>query len=358
MTTLDVLQKKLDAAIARNKDGAFSAFQKMSEERNLLSDFIVPPKKMEFFFDSNELKMKFHDLSGFRVHQNALGQIAQRNNIPISYLKSLSHSSDEWRHYLAEEILNTHTNNTSRERMLIRAVGSEVRGILSDRYRRFDSMKIFESFLQASVNHGAILYNAFHAPTRTFIEVILPEIFTIPTEKNKDIHIAWGVQIKNSDFGNGALDVKAIMIQVVCTNGMTFSKILHAVHLGSELPDNIELSEKTIRLDTERSISFINDATSGLFKREFIETNLNKVIDASNKEVDLKEEVKKLPKIGLLLGEAEDVEKILLANREDDGVIGEPTLWKFAQAVGAVARDAEPERSRDLMDIAGKMIFG
>ena len=54
--------------------------------------------------------------------------------------------------------------------------------------------------------------------------------------------------------------------------------------------------------------------------------------------------------------EGKGVEKLLMANRPDDGITGESTLWKLVQGITAHSRELEPRRSRDLQEIAGDLM--
>ena len=54
--------------------------------------------------------------------------------------------------------------------------------------------------------------------------------------------------------------------------------------------------------------------------------------------------------------EAKGVEKILMANKPDDGVTGESTLWKLVQGITAHSRELEPRRQRYLQEIAGNLM--
>lgn len=49
-------------------------------------------------------------------------------------------------------------------------------------------------------------------------------------------------------------------------------------------------------------------------------------------------------------------ERVLMANKIDDGVTGESTLWKLVQGITAHSRELEPRRQRDLQEIAGDLM--
>lgn len=77
---------------------------------------------------------------------------------------------------------------------------------------------------------------------------------------------------------------------------------------------------------------------------------------ASAMEVDMEKELKSLQKGKMSKDEVKGVEKLLMANRPDDGITGESTLWKLVQGITAHSRELEPRRARDLQEIAGDLM--
>ena len=259
---------------------------------------------------------------------------------------------------MAVKIVNEHSSNIDRSRLLIRSVNHEIRGILSDSYRRLNTGAIFTAFMLSVQENNSFIIDAHNGRTRNFLEVIKPKIFPIQTPNNGLIFMSLGAQIRNSDFGHGALSISFVEMQPVCLNGMVTEKILKEVHLGGRLPDDIVLSENTYKKDTETMASLVSDAMRNLFHDDFISERIRKIEKASGIEIDIQREVRELPKLGMRIEEAEKCEKVLMENNPGDGIQGGNTLWKLAQTIGVVARDeSDPERSRDLQEIAGKVMM-
>ena len=104
-------------------------------------------------------------------------------------------------------------------------------------------------------------------------------------------------------------------------------------------------------------MSAVRDLTKGLFSRDNLQQKAYEIQGASEIEVDLEKEVKKLTSTGgLLKAEGQEVEKLLMKNDPNDGVQGGATLWKLTQAITAHARDLSPERSRELHEISGHLL--
>jgi hypothetical protein len=60
--------------------------------------------------------------------------------------------------------------------------------------------------------------------------------------------------------------------------------------------------------------------------------------------------------MGVLKDEVDEIGSLLMANRIEDGLQGEATMWKFVQSVSAIGRDKSPLRNREIQDIAGKLL--
>jgi hypothetical protein len=362
-----ILQEKLTRRIESGRISAEPYLKQIEQTGKLINDFILPlgqNKLISFLPDKeNHSKIEMHLSNGhekiFGIHKHAVVQVADKLDVNSTYIKDLISVKEPWRIDLAAHVLEQHSINTPRKRVLVREVGGEVRGFLSDQFRRLDSNLIFGAFLSASSNTGAIVCSAYADATRYWIEVLFPQTFSVPTNKNGIITLAYGMRIGTSDFGDGALELRAFMIQVVCFNGMVRDSIIRAVHLGQQIPDNIRLSDKTYLLDSKTQASFVTDAVKQLMNKDSIMQQAVQIQQASDIVVDLDKEFKQLQKInrsGLSKTEVESLKKIITNNRTEDGVQGENTLWKLAQGVGAVARDTEDNRrKRELEQISGEL---
>jgi hypothetical protein len=85
--------------------------------------------------------------------------------------------------------------------------------------------------------------------------MVLPRIFE-PLDRE---FVVFGGEWSNSDVGNGVHSFRTFALRVVCLNGMTREKVLKQVHLGTQLHEDLELSERTYRLDTATSVSALRD---------------------------------------------------------------------------------------------------
>lgn len=359
-----VVINKVQRMIDGKAVGVQATMSRLIEEGKIAQDYIAPigvnlkAKEHEpviTFSGENRLMMNMPD-GQFSLHDNAIAQLADRMGIPQRYLRSLA-SGEPWAVMLAAHVLNQHSDWTQRSRVLVRTVGHQVRGVLSDSYRRLNSVEILTAFVQEASAQGAVISDAYMNDTKVWAETILPTPITVPTKNNGEVIIFAGARFSTSDYGNGSVDMRAFMLNGACLNGMVRESVMKQIHLGSKLPDNLALSQQTYELDTKTTVSAVQDLTRGLFSADTIKRKAYEIQGASEMEVDFDHELKRLTGNGWLLKqEGKEVEKILMRNNPEDGVQGGATLWKLTQAITAHARELSPERSRELHEISGELL--
>ncbi len=361
----EVVMNKVQKMIDGKAVGVQATMERLINEGKIAQDFIAPigvnlkvnDHAPVITFDGQGSKLAMNMPTGqFSLHDNAIAQLADRMGVPQRYLRTLA-SGEAWSRQLAAHLLNEHSGWTQRTRVLVRTVGQQVRGVLSDSYRRLNSVEILTAFVQEAAGQGAVISDAYMNDTKVWAETILPQPLVIPTAKNGDVVIFAGARFSTSDYGDGAVDMRAFLLNGACLNGMVRESVMKQVHLGSKLPDNLALSQQTYELDTKTTVSAVKDLTRGLFSKDNLMQKAYEIQGASEMDVDLEREVKKLTKEGWLLkSEGQEVEKLLMKNDPEDGVQGGATLWKLTQAITAHARELSPERSRELHELSGHLL--
>lgn len=359
-----VVINKVERMIEGKQQGVRATITRLLEEGKIAQDFVAPigvnlrnkeHQPVISFQAQDRVQMNMPE-GNFNLHGNAISQISEKMGVPAKYLRELS-AGDTWQKQLCATILNEHSGWTNRTRVLIRAVGMEVRGVLSDSYRRLNAVDILTAFIKEARNRGAVVSDAYMNDTKVWCETILPTPIEIPTRKNGTVIIFAGARFSTSDYGNGSVDMRAFLLNGACLNGMVRESVMRQVHLGRCLPDSIDLSKKTYELDTRTTVSAVTDLTRGLYSRDNIMQKAIEIQGASEIDVDFDKELKGLVQRGALLkNEGREVEKLLMNNNPDDGVTGGATLWKLTQGITAFAREQEPERSRELHEISGQLM--
>jgi len=361
MSTLkEIAQNKLDAKFESGRVNAQKMIIQLQNELDQSRDFLAPFGRHEIgdggieFGSNGHLRMNFQGNS-MTVHNHAVTQLGAKLGIPTAYLNGLADGNQEKRD-LAAYILNSHRQwMDDDKRFLLRAVGDEVRGVLSNSYKRMDSKMVINSFLQEVRTSEAKIADAHFEPTRYWIEALIPYIIDIPTEKNGIISMAFGVRVSNSDFGDGALDIRSFMFQAVCTNGMVRESMMNKVHLGKRLGENIALSAETYMHESKMMASAVRDVTKLALDSNQIRANIKAIQVAADTNVNLEKEFLRMATRQVQKGEIVEIARILTQNDPEDGLNGEATLWKLCQGITAYARNVGGRRERELAQIAGEL---
>jgi len=356
-TLESVLQEKVSKRIELGKARAIKTLQQIQEDSAGLNDYHgYLGKGGNFSFHSNGVLKAVMGEENYSINSHAISQAGGRLGIPTKYIRELAQGT-KWERDLAANILNDHSENSKINKVLVRTVGDQVRGIVSERYKRLNTSGIYAQFLDATNRNSAVVIDAHLSETKSYLETMIPQMFKIETPNNGDVHVMFGARISNSDFGAGSLEVRTFMMQAVCLNGMVRESALKQKHLGSKISDDILSSQRTVDLDTEAQGSYVNDVVGTLLSKAGIKKQIESIQASSAKEMDMQGELKKLSK-SINKAEVSLVEKVLMENNPNDGIAGTGSAWKMSQAITAVARDTEDGmKRRDLEEIGGSYLI-
>jgi hypothetical protein len=300
-----------------------------------------------------ELRVSFGEKGELRgMHRHARRQLCDRLSIPNSYADDLCVAGEDsgWKRDLFGKMMREHLDHAG-ERYLMRTVEGQVRGVLSDKFRRLDGRPMLDAFVSACNSIGALPTEGVATDLRYSVRAIIPQIFEpIPGE-----FVVFGLSQTNSDFGAAGYSVSAFALRLVCLNGMVGENGIKQVHLGGRLPENIELSAETYRKDTATMVSATTDVVRALLAPAAIEKRINVIKAAAATEVNSAAMFKK---IGALLtkGEKEAVKQAY----EGDDVLMLPagqTAYRFSNALSWVANSVkDEERKLDLQAAAGAIV--
>lgn len=312
------------------------------------TDRIVPTKKIGFEPAEGGIVMTAGSDVSLVPSAYALGQVAAKAGVPADYMRKLA-AGDDWQRALAGDILTRHFHNGDAERALVRSVGGQMRGFLSDRFRRLDSRPLVDALAASAQKYGALPIDGVATETRVALKILIPQI----AEPMPGEFMVYGAEWSNSDYGNGTHSLRTFALRVVCLNGMTRENLMRQIHLGGRLDENITFSERTYALDTRASVSALSDVVRLALGPGAVD-RMNEVVRASHaktlSEAQLRAATKNLPK--------KTQESVVNAFKSED-VINLPagqTAWRGSNAVSWIARHTEDAEARlDLERLAGEM---
>ena len=345
---------KLQRLIDEGRNKATRVLEAVERERP--SDHLVRSSAIEFHRNvpGNGVDLVFGGESQ-ALHQNALRQACSKAGIPWTYARRLlDEENSGWgAALLAENLRELYAKQfgDSDTRFLLRSSNGEVRGFLSDRYRRLDSRPIVDSFGKACQEIGAVPVDGFFSDTKMAIKAMLPTLY----EPVQHEIIAFGVSLENSDYGNGALSLRVFALRLWCSNLAIADESIRAVHLGARLGEEFQWSDETHHLDTRRMASAVADVVQGQLSAARVNVFQDVIRQADAEKVSASQ-------VGAFLRKSlskADAERVAEAFRSADVENMPPgnTRWRMSNAISWVAgQTRDPESCLELQKLAGKAL--
>ena len=350
----------------RYQENAHAVIGEMLRDSQDLNDYLVNPRiATDIIYGQNKtgpglrvgLKIantgnEEDDYSDFKMTKNALSQFATKNKVPGAYLSDLS-TGEPWERNLAAIIMNNHSHNHNGKKVLIRTVRDEARAYLSTTYDRYRSVEVFQDFIKIAQENNAVISNAYYNDISAYVEALVIDPVIISGEE-----WLYGIQFRNSDFGGAALDMRLMLVKLICTNGMTRNSLLRKIHRGSEIESmNIKLSEDTIYHNTMTKKNLIKDFAAHIFNKDNILAEAKMFEAVGRIQIESEEVIKKLPPMGATKEDIEEIQKLLMNNAPHTGVVNGGNVLRVSNAVSYLANTVdEADRIANYKDISGKLI--
>ena len=145
---------KLESLIERGRSRAANVIDHVM--RHQPTDRLVRGDALQFRAADNlpEIPITLPDREQEKVdqtlHRNAIHQMAQTTDMPVKFIDSLQSPAEPWgRELLAHNLQTVFNCRFQKKRYLLRSLQQEVRGFLSDSYRRIDSRPVVEAYNSA-----------------------------------------------------------------------------------------------------------------------------------------------------------------------------------------------------------------
>lgn len=291
---------------------------------------------------------------GWMVNDYAHGQVSAKLDIPMRYYRRLRTD--------APGLLDTnvrHWFTQQPERRMFRTLDGKVRAFLSDRYKRRDNFDLIEAVwpdLQRLMDEAGLQFHvASLTDTNMYLRLVNP---TVQRAIRVGDVVQSGIEIKNSEVGNGQLEVSPFVWRLVCSNGMVMPRAISTRHVGRRITEddlNLQLySNETLRADDKAYFLKVRDVIRGTLTQARFDQIVQPLIDAIDgpKIFDPPSSVEHLGKtFDLTKGEQESVLRNLATG-------GDLSRWGTANAITAAAKSAESfDRLAELERIGGQVML-
>ena len=228
-----------------------------------------------------------------RYTRTAWRQVADRLRIPLQYLDRLTDMENPVGVQLAARSITDLAMADDRRamyRFVLTEEGHYLRAVLSDRYRAIDNDMALQAIVGGLTDNGLNLGDCEVTGDVTMdrlrlritvpaIELAVPELlgdYRMPysLRPGNPIHarpdadeqppVLWaGIEITNSETGQGAFSIAPRAVVAVCRNGLTKAVDFRRAHLGAVLEEGtIDWSEETQRRALDLITSQVRDAVA------------------------------------------------------------------------------------------------
>ena len=331
-------------------------------------DYVVDTRRMSFSSeDGQESFLTFdtedHDsVGGGPLNEYAHGQVSDRLKIPKKYYDRMRGE--------AAELLDTNVNHwfhNQPEPRMVRMLDGKVRAVLSNRYRRLDNIDLMNrAVLPELSKYGDDL--KFHVAAltddRLYIRAVLPSL-TAEIRHEPGNHtflrdggdvVQAGVQIRNSEVGNGKLEVAPFVWRLICRNGLVRADMsLGKYHVGREQEESAYAiyRDDTLQADDRAFWLKVRDAVGAALSDVTFGQIVAQMQEAATGEV-IADPVRTTERLAKQLDLTEDEGANFLAQLASGGDF---TQWGAVNAVTASAKSADTfERQAELETLAGALV--
>lgn len=329
---------------------AITALEKVPEDTIVKANYLdfITIDKDKMFLSTIGIDGEQHEPE-WAVHDHAWGQLCTKLEFPKAYGDRLR--GTDWGRQLLERNIIDNLRALDTKRFLLRAIDGQVRGFLSDRYRRLDGRPILDSVFGLANSLGAVVISATVSDTKSEIKFAFPAIL----EPVKDEPMMFWVSIRWSDFGDSKVEISLGVTRAWCTNFAKADTLYGQVHLGKQLPDTIEFSQETYAKDT----AFVVSATRDVFQDAFSEKRVHMLCERIKTAAETpapKDIGAALRRHGLTKAEVEACET--LYKLPDIEILPKgDTAWRFSNVISFMAKEAPPDRKLELEAIAGNVLI-
>ena len=351
------VRKRFEKSIYEGQHEAQRVLEQI--DREVPQDRVIKTSALKFIPTGNGVEVLVGGESQETIHDHALGQFCGRGKFNLKYGRQLEAMAVEdkgkdsdWARELMAHNLNElyQRGPASGKRYLMRSVDTQVRGWLSDRYRRLDCRPLLQAFHSLAIQQaGAVPMRGYALATKVAIRVVLPTVFEpIPNQP-----MLYGLEWHNSDFGHGTHSLRAFIHQPFCTNECTRDDVLREGHKGGRLSEDFAYSQKTYELDQMASESALKDTIKGLLAPAAVDSTMLLLKKAHDEKI----EPKKIPLMLKQLRKSEiEAVKEAFTSADIENLSPGQNRWRLSNAISFVATTTEDKyRALELERMSGKV---
>lgn len=331
-------------------------------------DFVITPNLMTMGVAENQIVVRLPKKDGdtemFGVNPTAHDQLSEFIDIPRNYYRRMQTN--------APALLTANVNrwlgdrsDEKKDTRLIRCLDGNVRGILSDRYRRLDNYDLAKVILPIISQHDFRVESCNISEKNMHLKVVSQTVKADVQPgnhtflKNGGDPLYFGMTFSNSEIGFGTLGIEEMLYRLVCRNGAISESMVNRRHVGSKVGAG-DGSWELFSNDTKRQ----SDRAFWMQVEDVVKACVSQAKDRFDKLI-VKVEGAQAQEVKSPTGAIELLqENYGVSEAEGNGILthltkgGDLSLWGLVNAVTAFAQDdsLSYERATDLERLGGKLL--
>jgi hypothetical protein len=275
--------------------------------------------------------------------------LAEKAKIPKPYYDRLISKP-----YLLAQNVNTWFKDDERK-FMVRTLDGNVRGLMSDSFRRLENIDAMQVVLPVLEKRGATIVSCEVTEKHLYLQAVSHKL---KAEIRKGDVVRAGSIISNSELGYGSVKVEPLVERCTCSNGMVVGQALRKYHVGRKNEFEGDLakffSSKTNELDDKVFWMKVRDVVAGAFDEAMFQANVDQLkqfAEVKIKPTEVEDAVELTAQVFTL---TEDEKSGVLSNIIKSNDL---TQWGLANAVTALAHDADNyERSIEVERFGGDVM--
>lgn len=260
--------------------------QELERQAATKRDFIANTSQLAVAENGTALQMALPDREPLVLDlgEHFRRQAASHYKVPQEYAERIRTSHPQ----LYARTLNTFFDKEPARRM-VRSLDGKARAFLSDRYRPLDNFQLAEAVLPVAMAQPQVrMESSQFTESRFYMKLVFPKI---ETEVKKGDVVQLGLNISNSEVGNGSLAVQVMVFRLVCLNGLIVPDMgqrrYHVGKRADETESAFEMyTDATKQLDDAAFFSKVRDTIKGVLNLPVLEKVVQKMRDATEQRIE------------------------------------------------------------------------
>lgn len=332
--------------------------KKIDSDAKLKRDFVVSAPKIQAYVADGNIELAFAlkdapatnaDYFAGKMTRTGHDQMSQYLNIPKAYYDRMMGDGNI-------DLLAKNTQwwlDRQSDRRMIRTLDGNVRGILSDRYRRLDNYDLLTAMLPILLEAAVNIVSCEVTDKKLYLKFMT---HNVEGEVKKGDLVSLGGIISNSEIGFGSLSIQPLILRKVCDNGLILNELAYKkYHVGRKS------QQETIDISYSDETNTAIDKAFWLKTRDVVKETLSQVtMDKALKLMKAAAGIKIAdPQVAMEL----TTQKLNLNVEESNSVLthliqgGDLTSWGMLNAVTRAAQDVESfDRSVELETLASQLL--